>query len=549
MLWESGPVAHNSCFGGLDDEELDSRLGGVYGVATLQSLRRAGGVLCSLDPPMWIVDDLPSAREYVNAIKSESCEFSESISPGNYVKQFRAVVNVDTVSSETVQRADDLVQFFATVCASQRPPTLGVKQSMPPDNVKGMEDTILHPMERLHVDRNRQKDSPDFRRPMKLTFVVSHDETGGTYFPFAKSLRPSLPDGVETMTNCRPIDARSFCSLTEVERGSTRHWSLPLPQPSGLLVAGRPGRILIFASHGTDPSTPLFSSLHQGVMKSPLEANAKRMVTVFGFDGINYESTGRHECLEYEDFETRASFFNRSIEEELVGVVLTGGTRAGEASAHLVRLSRQRNIGLDRLVREELEREEYRSNTYANEASEILSQLDITRQNGPASSFQDTLETMRRAVQSRMRHHSITRRSSSSTVSVPFQIFVRTSCACCEVKFVDPSTLPIAQESLGENCQIPGFLSCGHAVLCQACWQAVDARPELKQSGVRRPCHIYTYIYMYMCTRPLASLSRLSGRTKCIICRAPSMESWKPLMKISGKLICMTSEKVTIKMI
>ncbi len=478
MLWESGPVARTSGFEGLDGKELDFRLSEVYGVATIQSLRSAGAVLCSLDPPMWIVDDLPSAIEYVNAMKSEPCVFSESTSPGNYVEQFRAVVSVDTVSSETARRVDDVVQFFATVCASRRPPTLGVKQSMPPSE---MEDTDLHPMERLHVDRNRQEDSPDFRRPMKLTFVVSHDDTGGTYFPFATSLR--LPDGVETVTNCRPIEARSFCSLTDIERRSA-HWSVPLSQPSGLLVAGRPGRVLIFASHGTDPSTPLFSSLHQGVMKSPLET--KRMVTVFGFDGINYESTGRHECLEYEDFETRASFFNRRIEEELVGVMLTGGRRAGEASAALERLSRQRNIGIERLVREELERPEYRTNVYASEASEILSQLDISR-NDPipsSSSFQYILQTIRRAGQSN-------RPSPRSRI-----IYVRSSCVCCEVMFVDPSTLPIASKSLGEDCQFPGFLSCGHAVLCQPCWNVVNARSEFKQNGASPP-YIYTCFFSF----------------------------------------------------
>ena len=53
-----------------------------------------------------------------------------------------------------------------------------------------------------------------------------------------------------------------------------------------------------------------------------------RVVTVVGWDGAAFESSGKHECLEHETFETRAEFFNRTVEEEVVGVMMTLGPRA-----------------------------------------------------------------------------------------------------------------------------------------------------------------------------------------------------------------------------
>jgi len=44
-------------------------------------------------------------------------------------------------------------------------------------------------------------------------------------------------------------------------------------------------------------------------------AGGMRQVVVMGWDGAECEVSGRHECLEHEDFETRASFSGRTLAE------------------------------------------------------------------------------------------------------------------------------------------------------------------------------------------------------------------------------------------
>ena len=60
------------------------------------------------------------------------------------------------------------------------------------------------------------------------------------------------------------------------------------------------------------------------------------------------------QALDWESFEFRAQFFNRSLEEELIGCL--DGQRGGEARAHLERIARQRATTIERLIQNELHR-------------------------------------------------------------------------------------------------------------------------------------------------------------------------------------------------
>ncbi len=61
------------------------------------------------------------------------------------------------------------------------------------------------------------------------------------------------------------------------------------------------------------------------------------------------------QALDYETFEFRAQFFNRTLEEELVGCL--DGPRGGEARMHLHRIAQQRRVNIDEIIRREHERE------------------------------------------------------------------------------------------------------------------------------------------------------------------------------------------------
>ena len=100
------------------------------------------------------------------------------------------------------------------------------------------------------------------------------------------------------------------------------------------------------------------------------------MLTVVGWDGGACEVSCRHECLEHEDFSTRSSIMGRTLEEELVGVMMTGGPRAGEARAMAEQLAQQRMTTIDRLVRQELERQSSRADEIGQNAALTLDELD-----------------------------------------------------------------------------------------------------------------------------------------------------------------------------
>ena len=64
------------------------------------------------------------------------------------------------------------------------------------------------------------------------------------------------------------------------------------------------------------------------------------------------------QALDYESFEIRAEFFNRTLEEELVGCL--DGPRGGEARVRLQYISEQRRVNIDELIRHERERDNAR---------------------------------------------------------------------------------------------------------------------------------------------------------------------------------------------
>lgn len=57
------------------------------------------------------------------------------------------------------------------------------------------------------------------------------------------------------------------------------------------------------------------------------------------------------QALDYETFEFRAQFFNRTLEEELVGCL--DGPRGGEARMHLHHIAQQRRVNIDEIIRRE----------------------------------------------------------------------------------------------------------------------------------------------------------------------------------------------------
>ena len=195
----------------------------------------------------------------------------------------------------------------------------------------------------------------------------------------------------------------------------------PLTPPSaagGIYVRGRRGRLLVFGSSGgSDGATPLFASLHQAALSRGARAahgeageNADgdeeaqpaggatgggdgdqdgaarppraRVVTVVGWDGAAFESSGKHECLEHETFETRAEFFNRTVEEEVVGVMMTLGPRAAEARAMAESLAARRRTTIEELVRSELVRDQERGGSTAADSAEALRELDAGGSSG-----------------------------------------------------------------------------------------------------------------------------------------------------------------------
>ena len=266
-----------------------------------------GAVAICKNPPMWIMDDCPQAMALIAAFESSDDVALEDMEhPGSAVPLKRAYIDAARVSAYT--------SFVGSLLGTQsRPSKVSVKRYM---GAAGESSDVA--LEDPHIDRNRDESSERFRWPMRYTVLVSFDDHGATAFPFA-TLDPNatLPEHVS---------ARA-CTVESDGRG----W--PVIEPAGVVVGGKRGRVLIFASSSpTTPSVPLYRSLHHGVLYG---TQTTRTVSILGFDGVDFEISGRHECLDHETFQTRADFFDRTLEEEIQGVIDTGdkGLRYAEAVA------------------------------------------------------------------------------------------------------------------------------------------------------------------------------------------------------------------------
>mmetsp|Transcript_43078 Transcript_43078/g.80134 ORF Transcript_43078/g.80134 Transcript_43078/m.80134 type:complete len:617 (+) Transcript_43078:69-1919(+) len=555
-LAESGPVAYDS---GLDAADIVHRIAALaqikgteldkdeYSKLAPEFVRLAGmgAQLISVNPPMWVLDDHPMGLEFVKFAEREIASspqgsFLKIDNPGSYVLQERFSIAKDVTGEESLRPELNAMNNFVkqlsgadTTFLDTGRKTVTVKRHNIEGSEEGETDRLPHSrfyaLERLHIDRNRNPQSRSYRAPMRFTMVLSYDDLGGTYFPFAESIEfPGLqrmPDGVEKVETC--VDSGSAQTCRKASSGNT-HWPLQCPteKSRGLLVSGRRGRILVFASSSwkTSESVPLYASLHQGVLfkKCPphavqgLQSPARqRMVTVIGWDEEEFETSGRHECMEGESIECRASVFNRTIEEEALGMMM-GNTRSQEASNYMQGLARQRGSTIESLVRAELMRDSSnnQSSIQRETSREIMNQMDRTG----ATSADAIMQAIRgvQAAQAERWHwnqpslyasYSSSRpaiaQSEPSSNELP-PLFWETVCCVCQGDFVQPP-----ESSPPKGAILPGFLSCGH-LTCQECYSAMSRCPQLKD---------------------------LSGRVRCPVCRKSCAREWQPLTMPDGKNI------------
>ena len=240
----------------------------------------------------------------------------------DFVSYQRAGMLVDTMVAFTT--ADETTRVAALVSRDEGPR---------PDHLRIKRYMGHGPTETLHVDRDRST-----REPMKWTAILCLNDNGGTSFPFA--IRdPRLVDEASTSTG-RRVDASSLDSSSESEG-----WALPQDAwDRGLFVRAKRGRLILFET--ARDGAPLFESAHQGWV------DGERFVITWGWNADVVETEGSHEMLERESFETRAHFFGRTLEEELVGAATTPfGPRRGEA---LAALAVRRNTSIERLLLDDL---------------------------------------------------------------------------------------------------------------------------------------------------------------------------------------------------
>ena len=252
--------------------------------------------------------------------------------------------------------------------------------------VRTYEDGDEAVFDRLHVDRHQSTG-----KLMRRTLLIYLDEEcrGGTCFPYLKTM-----------------------------------------------VRGDPGRLLSFSSHDA-------RSAHFGVRT----AAGTRVVAVIGWDGEGFDLGGHHAMLDDESAEVRASFWGRTVDEELVGWI--GGPRHGEGMARLREIAERRGTSVRRLVAEEEERRVERMER---------------RTNAPRLTF-PLLRSPRRSDV-----------LSAEETTPPAQVYHSKECPVCH----DDEVMMLS-------------LQCGH-VLCPACrdsmlhhHQLCDAKGRLKCPVCRHP--------------------------------------------------------------
>ena len=191
------------------------------------------------------------------------------------------------------------------------------------DGVRVPASTRLLPLQH-EAARMLQEELQAFRAPAHIC-VRRYEDDGHVVFDRCHVDRSRI-DG-------RPMRRTVICFLDDDVRSAT---CFPYWRTS---VAGRPGRLLSFAS--TERSA------HFGVRQRP----GTRTVALIGWDGLHFDTGGHHEMLEQADVETRATFFGRTVVEELGGWI--GGPRQGEALARLREIAARRHTTIEQLVRDE----------------------------------------------------------------------------------------------------------------------------------------------------------------------------------------------------
>lgn len=376
---------------------------------TLSVLNDLGYILVSRFPPIWVFDGDLKNLGLSNA--KENLNFKTINNPGAYIGQKKSKINID--------KDCKLNQHFKQIFNSEtfidnKSSNLYLKVY---DKKSRLDENRY--LDRLHIDRSRNKDN--LRSPMKFTTIICHNDSGSINFPF----------GICENKTCDKVDYNSYNldqhSITDKNKDG---WKIIENKGCGLKISSKPGRIILFVSCDNN-NIPLYRSLHQGV--DDVNNNEPRMITVIGWDGKHWETGGYHECIEHESFEMRADFFNRTIEEELVGVSQTIGPRRGEALMHLNQLAINRNTTIENLIREV----ENNSNT-----------------NSVISRFSN--------------------QSKPSKEKIPEKIY--TEEANCPVCFGD--FMKTSQDRNSEILIEPGHLSCGH-VICETCYNDMRRHSEL----------------------------------------------------------------------
>lgn len=422
-LHETGPVSYISQL----DDASDDNVKKACGASFVDICRTLGAKLISCNPPMWVADNVACAHEFSKRVRQHlelggDAAFELIRNDGAYVPQSK--IYFDDVPSE-------LSALLGHIASTHISPKFNVKMYG--------KQTMREALDRLHVDRS-QKD----RLPMHMTAIVFHDWVGGTHFPFATSTNAtSSIDGVETPAT-RQIDANS------TRDDDVSGWAVnDAIEGGGIVVRSRPGRLLLFASSFASTDVPLYASLHQGIDDPAI--GKCRLMSVVGWNGREWETSGRHECLEHETIEMRAHYFERTVEEESLGMAATRSYRTGEANAYLERLARQRSITIERLIREAAGKDT----------------------NGTSTIVQDVARKLRAGVALNSilsRHHTDAIPSAAELSQAPAIIY--TSDGNCPVCFGGFSDAPDSA----------GALDCGH-MICKTCYDEMKRHTQLLRNN------------------------------------------------------------------
>lgn len=410
------------------DYNLDeySELEEIIEKESLNSINELGYILVSKNPPIWILDIELKKFGFPENIELDNITTINN--PGAYNDQKKVPLKINKKSelnyhlkkicndSTFIDNNKNL--YLKMYSKKNKSLLLRGGGSIAP--IYDKNDCL----DRLHIDRSRNDKT--FRKPMKFTMIICHNNSGSIHFPFGICENISL-DKIEKIKTS--IDSGS---ITNKNNTNLNQWHIINNEnQAGLKINSKPGRIILFASSDKN-NIPLYRSLHQGL--DDLSTVESRMISVMGWDGEYWETGGYHECIEHETIETRASFFNRTIEEEAVGMTLTKSYRTGEARAFLNKLAINRNTTIQNLISEVI-------NSSNNKEIANNINYNINYEEKPKIIYTD-----------------------------------ENNCPICFGEFIK------SKESISsENLLIPGYLSCGH-LLCETCYNEMKSHYQLRNT-------------------------------------------------------------------